>query len=143
MTTITFEKLHPLAKTPTKAHLNDACWDLYSIEDRWIWPFTTKAINTGLRFEILPGEKLHVYSRSGLAVKNTICVFNAPGVIDAGYVGELAVILYNGGLFPFKVKQGMKIAQFSREFTLDDKLKEGVVDTETERGEKGFGSSGL
>lgn len=137
-----FEKMHYLAIIPTKVYPNDACWDLYSRESKLIEPFTSCAVNTGLRFEILIGEKLHVYSRSGLSLKG-IFVANAPGVIDAGYVGELAVILYNGTDKPFLVERGNKIAQFSREIVQDDELTEGIISTNTERGTAGFGSSGI
>lgn len=138
-----FEKIDPSAITPTKAHLTDACWDIHSIEDVILHCGQTKCIRTGIRFEVLPGEKIHIYSRSGLAAKNSVYVLNAPGVIDATYTGEVKVILHNAGSFPYLVKSGDRIAQFSREIVLDDKLTESVVNTDTDRGEKGFGSSGF
>lgn len=140
---IFYQKVHPKAKTPTKAYDTDACWDLYAAEEVTVLPFSTKAVDTGLAFEILPGEKLHIYSRSGLALKEMVCVFNAPGVIDANYVNSLKVILYNGSAATFKVKEGMRIAQFSREIVLDDRLEEGIVNTDTNRGLNGLGSTGV
>lgn len=144
MRVILFQKIHPDAITPTKAHENDACWDLYSCENIYILPGHSMTVKTGLRFEVLPGEKLHIYSRSGLAAKHSVYVLNAPGVIDAGYTGEIKVILYNAHkIEPFAAEKGAKIAQFSREIVLDDNLQEGIVDENTARGNTGFGSSGI
>ena len=143
MRVLRFEKIESNAFIPTKNYPNDACWDLYSIEDKSIPAGETRTIRTGLRFEVLPGEKLHIYSRSGLAAKHSIGVLNAPGVIDAGYTGEIKIILHNYGKMHFLVTRGSKIAQFSRELVLDDVLEEDVIDEDTDRGSNGFGSSGI
>lgn len=140
---IKFERIFDHAVVPTKTHTDDACWDLYAAQNIWIKPREVHAVETGLKFEIPSGSALQVYARSGLAAKDAISVYNAPGVIDAGYVGELKVILYNGGNKDFYVTMGMKIAQFRRVEILDDELVEDVVNVETERGEAGFGSTDL
>ena len=94
-----------------------------------------------MKAEVPKGSALHIYSKSGYAKNDQIFVANAPGVIDSGYVGEIKVILYNGGVKDFYVTKGMKIAQFRRVELLDDELVEGVADKDTDRGESGFGSS--
>lgn len=141
---IKFEKIHPAAKTPTKAYPNDACWDVYSVESATIMANTVAKINTGLRFEIPPGYVLKVYSKSGLASKG-VQVYNAPGIVDSSYVGQLIIILgYISNFDPswYPVQAGEKVAQICLEKLLDYELEEGVVDTNTDRGDKGFGSSG-
>lgn len=140
---ITYEKIRANAKIPTKAHERDACWDVYSTESYIIDPGESYAVDTGLRFDIPEGYAIQVYSRSGLAVKNSIFVANAPGVIDSGYVGELSVILYNGGRKSFLVAEGAKVAQIRLVKLEDYVFEEGVVDMNTERGQAGFGSSGF
>ena len=100
-------------------------------------------IPTGLFFEIPQGYEIQVRPRSGLAAKNGITVLNTPGTIDSDYRGELKIILINLGKGDFVVNNGERIAQIILSpvtvaaFTITDAL------SETERGEKGFGSTGV
>jgi dUTP pyrophosphatase len=106
-------------------------------------PMERALIKTGLFLEIPAGYEAQVRPRSGLALKKGITVLNAPGTIDADYRGEVGVILINLSNQPFVIENGERIAQivFARfeqaEFELVDEL------TETERGEGGFGSTGV
>lgn len=106
-------------------------------------PMERTLIKTGLFLEIPAGYEAQVRPRSGLALKKGITVLNAPGTIDADYRGEVGVILINLSNQPFVIENGERIAQivFARfeqaEFELVDEL------TETERGEGGFGSTGV
>ena len=106
-------------------------------------PGERKLIPTGLRLAIPAGCEGQVRPRSGLALKHGLTVLNSPGTIDADYRGELAVILINLGDEPFTVTRGMRIAQLvfaevrQAELVIVDKL------VPTERGEGGFGHSGL
>ncbi|MGL4982945.1 MAG: dUTP diphosphatase [Treponemataceae bacterium] len=106
-------------------------------------PFERFAFPTGLSFEIPNGYEIQVRPRSGLAIKNGITCLNTPGTIDSDYRGEIKVILINLGQEDFVVKNGDRIAQLvlapvSRaNFTCTDSL------SESERGEKGFGSTGI
>ena len=81
--------------------------------------------------------------RSGLALKHGVTVLNSPGTIDAGYRGEVGVILVNLGAEPFVVEKGMKIAQLVvAPVTQADIVEVAEVD-ETDRGAGGFGSTGV
>lgn len=100
-------------------------------------------IPTGLFFEIPQGYEIQVRPRSGLAAKNGITVLNTPGTIDSDYRGELKIILINLGKEAFVVNNGERIAQIIvspvtlASFTITDSL------SDTSRGEKGFGSTGV
>jgi dUTP pyrophosphatase len=90
-----------------------------------------------------PGYEAQVRPRSGLALKNGVTVLNAPGTIDEGYRGEIGVILVNFGKEPFKVEKGAKIAQIViAQYTRAEIIEIAEFD-DTERGDNGFGSSGL
>ena len=108
-----------------------------------IAPGSFAMIPTGLFFEIPQGYEIQVRPRSGLAAKNGITVLNTPGTIDSDYRGELKIILINLGSSAFVVNNGERIAQIIvspvtvANFTITDSL------SDTERGEKGFGSTGV
>lgn len=108
-----------------------------------IKPGEVKLVPTGLYLEIPNGYEIQVRARSGLALKNSIGVANGIGTIDSDYRGELCVILVNFGQEEFVVKNGDRIAQMVLnkyepiEFVVDEEL------SSTERGEGGFGSSGV
>ena len=108
-----------------------------------IKPGEVKLVPTGLYLEIPKGSEIQVRARSGLALKNSIGVANGIGTIDSDYRGELCVILVNFGQNEFVVKNGDRIAQMVLnkyepiKFVVDEEL------SSTERGEGGFGSSGV
>ena len=108
-----------------------------------IQPGTFAMIPTGLFFEIPQGYEIQVRPRSGLAAKNGITVLNTPGTIDSDYRGELKIILINLGNSDFIVNNGERIAQIivSPVTVADFKLTDSLSDTQ--RGEKGFGSTGV
>ena len=101
------------------------------------------AIPTGLYFEIPAGYEVQVRPRSGLALKKGVTVLNTPGTIDADYRGELKVILVNLSAEPFVVEPGERIAQIvlAKHEVID--WQEVEVLSESERGEGGFGSTGV
>lgn len=135
-------KLNEAAIVPHYSHPGDAGLDLFAIEEQKLLPGETKLINTGIAIALPPGIEAQIRPRSGLALKHSITVLNSPGTIDAGYRGEIGIILINHGKKPFQVIIGMKIAQMviasiiQANITVANKL-----DT-TSRGIKGFGSSG-
>ena len=108
-----------------------------------IQPGKFAMVPTGLFFEIPTGYEIQVRPRSGLAAKNGVTVLNTPGTIDSDYRGELKVILINLGDKDFTINSGDRIAQIIvspvtvADFTLTDSL------SDTQRGEKGFGSTGV
>lgn len=130
----------PLYKTEGAAGA-DVC--AFLKEPVTIEPGKIAMLPTGLFFEIPLGYEIQVRPRSGLAAKNGITVLNTPGTIDSDYRGELKVILINLGSQAFTVNNGDRIAQIIlspvtiADFRLTDSL------SDTERGEKGFGSTGL
>ena len=134
--------LHPQARLPQRAHSGDAGADLFAVEEVIIPAGERRDVGTGLAFAIPAGFAGFVQPRSGLAFRHGIMVVNSPGLIDAGYRGEVRVSLYNSGQDPFCVKVGERIAQLVVQpveepvFVAQDELPE------TSRGEGGFGSSG-
>ena len=126
----------------TKGHDDDAAWDLHATESVVVLDGFRRVISTGVTLELEPDEVALVCSRSGLAAKHGIFVLNAPGVIDAGYKGEVQVILQNLGGQAFWVEEGDRIAQL-----LILKLPEvarltEVINAGTARGTNGLGSTG-
>lgn len=141
---VKFKKLNPDAILPDYAHIGDAGMDLYSVEDLVIEPLTWKLVKTGLACELPHGTEGQVRSKSGIALKNGVFVLNTPGTVDENYRGEIGVILYNlNTKEPFVIKKGQKIAQYviaNVEYV--DTIEVETLD-ETDRGEGGFGSTGL
>lgn len=134
--------LHPEARIPRYEFPEDSGADIYSIVDCTLNPFQREAIPTGLSAEVPVGYELQVRPKSGLAARSGITVLNTPGTIDAGYRGEIKVILINLDSEPFHVKKGQKIAQLVVAPVIHASFQEVSQLTETGRGEGGFGSTG-
>jgi dUTP pyrophosphatase len=98
---------------------------------------------TGLYLEMPEDCEAQVRPRSGLALKHGITLVNSPGTIDADYRGEVGVILINLGDEPFRITRGMRIAQMVFARFMQAELTPAVELSETERGEGGFGHSGV
>jgi dUTP pyrophosphatase len=99
-------------------------------------------VGTGLAVAVPDGHAGFVQPRSGLAAKHGITIVNAPGLVDSGYRGEVTVVLLNTGDQPFEVEPGMRIAQFVVLPVASVEPVEVAELPETERGERGYGSSG-
>lgn len=141
--TFKFELTHPNAKLPTKVNPNDSGWDVYSCEDTVLTPGKPVICKTGLRCVLPPGYELQVRSRSGLAAKSGVFVLNSPGTVDSDYRGLIGVILTSVSDAPYIVKAGDRIAQLVPAKVEDvDFVQVESIDTNTERGSGGFGSSG-
>ena len=128
---------------PTYARTGDAGLDLLSAEDVELKPGQRGAIPTGLAVAIPEGYAGFVHPRSGRALKEGLTVANAPGTIDAGYRGEIKVIVVN--LDPDEVihiKRGEKIAQLVVQRVETAELVEVDELPTSERGAGGFGSTG-
>ncbi|MGB9798236.1 MAG: dUTP diphosphatase, partial [bacterium] len=115
--------------------------DLRSCVDCVLKKGEIKIIPCGIRIAIPRGFEGQIRARSGLAARGII-VPNAPGTIDADYRGEVKVILANIGSEEFEIKRGDRIAQLVFTKVVKAELEEGLLD-ETERGEGGFGHSGV
>ena len=145
---VPFKKLHPDAKIPTFGHDNyDAGLDFCSVEATELRPGESKAVSTGLAWDGMSlctdYEKpvLIIKSRSGLAFKSHVEV--GAGIVDAGFVGTIHVMLRNLGEVPFRVEVGDRVAQgivFMIPFVQAIETSEL---SETSRGENGFGSTGV
>lgn len=117
--------------------------DLFAIAPQTIPPGETALISTGIAIELPPGTEAQVRPRSGLALKHSISVPNTPGTVDAGYRGEIRVILINHGKHPFEVLKGMRIAQMVIMPVIRAELEEVKSLSDSVRGEGGFGSTGV
>ncbi|OIJ10986.1 deoxyuridine 5'-triphosphate nucleotidohydrolase [Anaerobacillus arseniciselenatis] len=131
------------AVIPYRANKGDAGLDLFSVEEKMIKPGEAALISTGIMIELPEGTEAQVRPRSGLALKHSVTVLNSPGTIDEGYRGEIKVILINHGKEDFKVEKQMRIAQM----VIAQVAKVNIIEvdqvTTTDRGEGGFGSSGV
>ena len=109
----------------------------------YIDPGKSVVIPTGLALSIPKGYEVQIRPRSGLAAKKNISVLNTPGTIDADYRGEIKVILVNLGKDSFEVENGLRIAQMVVCPVVQAQLEEINDLSETERGDGGFGSTGI
>lgn len=137
--TLKMKKMDPDAVLPTRAHADDAGLDLYSLEDALLEPGHGKVVRTGIAVALPVGFVGLVADRSSMAKKG---VKTAGGVIDAGYRGEIHIVLWNISREAIQVKRHERIAQL---LTLPIATPAGVeVESldDTLRGAKGFGSSG-
>ncbi len=137
-------RLHPDARLPQRRHDGDAGYDLCACEPARLAPGARASVGTGLALEIPPGHAGLVLPRSGLAAKHGIALVNAPGLIDSGYRGEVRILLLNtDDSEPFEVAPGDRIAQLLLVAFAAPELAEVHELAGSERGERGFGSSGI
>lgn len=133
-------------KNPVYAKEGDSGFDLRANENGSLNPLERKLVGTGLFFELPDGYELQIRPRSGLAYKNGITVLNSPGTVDTGYRGEIKVLLVNLSNETFIWEKGERIAQgvIAHRISSDyGDLIEVMEINESERGEGGFGSTGL
>ncbi len=139
---IKLKKLSPDAKVPTYATGGSACFDLYSTNDGHVGYHHPAAFGTGLAFEIPEGHVMLVFSRSGDGFKHGVRLSNCTGVIDSDYRGEVKVKLASDKEGKF-VDKGERIAQ-ALVLPVETVFFEEVEELgSTERGEGGFGSTGV
>ena len=138
-----FRRLSPDARPPARAHDGDAGFDLHAAEAASLAPGERASVGTGLAVAIPAGFAGLVLPRSGLAARHGIALVNAPGLIDAGYRGELRVLLLNTDpREPFEIAEGDRVAQLVLVRAEAAELEEADDLGETARGSGGFGSSG-
>ncbi|MGH2979459.1 MAG: dUTP diphosphatase [Solirubrobacterales bacterium] len=141
---VEFQRLSEAAQAPARAHDHDAGWDLRASEAATIGPGERASVGTGIAVAIPEGCAGLVLPRSGLAARHGIALTNAPGLIDAGYRGEVRILLLNTDRSePFEVQVGDRIAQLVIVDLRDVEFIESGALTETARGAGGFGSSGV
>ena len=136
-------KLDRAALLPSRAHEGDAGLDLYACEAAHIGPGERWSVGTGVAVEIPDGHAGLVLPRSGMAREHGITLVNSPGLIDAGYRGELRVLLLNTDpAETFRVEAGDRIAQLVLTPVAIAVPVEVAELAESQRGGGGFGSSG-
>ncbi|HEY5816460.1 MAG TPA: dUTP diphosphatase [Solirubrobacterales bacterium] len=136
-------KLNDEAVLPSRAHEGDAGLDLYACEAAHLGPGERWSVGTGVAVEIPEGHGGFVLPRSGLARDHGIALVNSPGLIDAGYRGEVRVLLLNTDpAETFRVEPGERIAQLVIAPVAPAEPVEVEVLSESVRGGGGFGSSG-
>lgn len=139
---IKIKKLHDNAVIPSYQSAGAAGFDLYACESVCIAPCSVGRVPLGIAIEIEEGFEVQVRSRSGLALRG-ISVLNSPGTIDSDYRGELQVILMNHSNEPFNVQIGDRIAQGVLARVCQAEFVQTQILCPSERGEKGFGSTGI
>ena len=146
---------------PSKAHSDDAGYDLRSKEDITLAPMGVTLVHTGVhvcmhpKVDLSMGQEIVEYhmladvrSRSGLALKQGLFVLNSPGTIDQSYKGEICAIMFNTKQEPYQVKRGDRIAQLVflyqpiTNLISVDKEEFDALKTRSDRGDGGFGSTG-
>ena len=128
-----------------KATSGSAGFDLVAAipKEEMLLPKETILIPCGFSLEMPTNFEAQVRPRSGIALKNSVTVLNSPGTIDSDYRGEICAILINHGENPFKIDRGMRIAQIIFAQLPEINLKEVIKMKESDRGEGGFGSTGV
>lgn len=143
MTLLRVRRLDPAARLPSRAYEGDAGLDLYALEPAELGPGERVSVRTGIAVEIPPGQAGLVLPRSGLAARHGIALVNAPGLIDAGYRGELEVLLLNTDrTSSFAIAAGDRVAQLVLVRVETPEVSEAAELAISERGTSGFGSSG-
>jgi dUTP pyrophosphatase len=143
VTGLAVRRLRPDARCPERAHPGDAGLDLFAVEGVDLPPGGRHAVPTGLAVAIPPGHAGLVVPRSGLARRHGVTVANAPGLIDAGYRGELMVLLVNLGQETHRIAPGDRVAQLVivPVATMGATPVDDLPDSDG-RGVGGFGSTG-
>ena len=139
---IKVKKVNEKAKLPLRNNNTDAGADVFSVENKIIRPLSRSIIDTGLIIELDdPNTYIRIAPRSGLAVKYGVDVL--AGVVDFGYRGTIGVVIYNTDTNKsFEIKEGDRIAQLIIETCHRSNFVEVDEVSNTERSDKGFGSSG-
>lgn len=139
-----FQKTSPLSKTPIYNFELDSGMDLFSIEDKVIYPGERARVKTGIIFFIPVGYEIQIRTKSGLCWKQGLVVANGIGTIDCGYENEVEAMLYNISQDYVAIKAGHKIAQAVLCPVVQGELIERKDWTpQSNRGVGGFGSTGL
>ncbi len=136
-------RLRPEGRIPERAHPGDAGLDLVAAEARDLAPGARVAVPTGIAIAVPPGHAGLVLPRSGLARRHGVTLANSPGLIDAGYRGELLVVMINLGAEAHRVEAGDRIAQLViAPIAMSRAVETSELPRSDGRGDGGFGSTG-
>jgi dUTP pyrophosphatase len=143
MIDVSLARLDPGIPAPTYAQPSDAGADLHSTIDLILNPGERAMVPTGIAIALPEGYAAFVHPRSGLAIKHGLSMVNTPGTIDAGYRGEIAVLLINHDRTePIEIKRGDRIAQLVVQQVAHARFVEVDELPNSVRGSGGFGSTG-
>lgn len=139
---LSIRRLRPDAKLPAQAYVGDAGLDLAACDHVRLAPGERSLVGTGLAVAVPEGYAGLVVPRSGLASRHGLSIVNTPGIVDAGYRGEVKIVLLNTDREQaFTVEPGMRVAQLVLVPVLAVAVLEVDELPESDRGERGFGSS--
>lgn len=141
-----YQRISPLAIKPKYNYPTDSGFDLHSVIDITIPAFGRALIPTGLKFDIDDGYEIQIRTKSGLAINQGLIVLNSPGTVDNGYTGECKVPVFNTNPTPFNITCGMKVAQAVLCPVVNGRWVDLIEKNEIldkDRGDKGFGSTGI
>tara|TARA_R110002020_G_scaffold77802_2_gene196308 strand:- start:129 stop:548 length:420 start_codon:yes stop_codon:yes gene_type:complete len=133
------ERLDPSLPMPTYAREGDSAMDLYAAKDMDLGGDQRGLMPLGIKMNIPNGYEVQIRPRSGLT---KMCLDVKFGTVDSGYRGELMTNIHNCSGNTAKIKKGMRICQAVLAPVTRANIVEGTVNTDTERGEGGFGSTG-
>lgn len=134
------KRLHPNAIIPTRAHSSDAGLDLYALDANYLRAGQTRVIKTGLAFEVPEGYEIQIRPKSGLTAKSIVTQL---GTVDSGYRGEVMITISNLSHLDYIIEQGHRIAQaVIAKVELWTPVECDSL-SESDRGDNGFGSSGI
>jgi dUTP pyrophosphatase len=133
------KKIHPEAKVPTRAHHDDAGIDMYACGQHIVAPHATAMIPIGVAFEIEEGSVGLIWDKSSIGSKS---LKTLGGVIDAGYRGEVSVMVHNLLDTPYTFEHGHKVAQILIQKVEFPDIEEVGILSDSKRGTGGFGSTG-
>ncbi len=140
---LSVRRLTPSSRLPTRSYEGDAGFDLYADVDARLEPGRRASVGTGIAVEVPQRHAGLILPRSGLAARHGIALANAPGLIDAGYRGELQVLLLNTDReHAFAISAGDRIAQLVLVKVETPDILEVSELEDSQRGERGLGSSG-
>lgn len=136
-------RLDPDVPLPSYARQDDAGADLVCAEDVDLAPGQRAVVGTGIAIALPAGYAAFVHPRSGLAARHGVTLVNAPGTIDAGYRGEIRVVLLNTDpATPVSFRRGDRIAQLVVQRVERAAFREVAALPDSARGDNGFGSTG-
>ena len=137
------KRLDQAARLPARAHDDDAGYDLHALEAARLEPGARAKVRTGIAIELSCGHAALVLPRSGLAARHGLSIVNAPGTVDAGYRGEISVLLVNTDRHtPVQLSRGDRIAQLVVQRVERGRFREVDRLPESSRGAGGYGSTG-
>lgn len=139
MSLLQVKRIHPDGRLPTKAHSSDLGYDLYNREYITVPSYSVVRIKTGICIKLPNRYGAIIRDRSSMALRG---LFVVGGVIDNGYTGEVIILFYNSNMHMEVIKEGDKIAQLIPIETTSWEIMEVEELEKTDRGSKGFGSSG-